>query len=112
MTFVVTEPCIGTKDHACVDVCPVDCFYEGPEIVLIHPEECIDCGACVPECPVDAIFAEDDVPAEWASFIAKNAEPFEDGAELPVSKQRSEWEADKETPGTEAHEYYKKYPAA
>ena len=111
MTFVVCEPCISIKDHACVDVCPVNCFYEGTDIILIHPEECIDCSVCVPECPVEAIFAEEDVPEKWASYTAKNAEPFEGGAELPVSKQRSDWEADKETPGTEAYEYYKKYPS-
>ena len=76
MTFVVCEPCIGTKDHACVDVCPVDCFYEGAEIILIHPEECIDCGACVPECPVEAIYPEDEVPddkKEWTEINAKKS---------------------------------------
>ena len=55
MTYVVTEACINTKDRACVDVCPVDCIYEGPEQLYIHPDECIDCGVCEPECPVDAI---------------------------------------------------------
>ena len=55
MAYVITEPCIGVKDRACVDVCPVDCIYEGPEMLFIHPDECIDCGACVPACPVEAI---------------------------------------------------------
>ena len=62
MPYVITEACIGTKDRACVDVCPVDCIYEGPDQLYIHPDECIDCGACEPECPVTAIFPEEDVP--------------------------------------------------
>ena len=56
MTYVITEPCIGTKDRSCVDVCPVDCIHEGEDMLFIDPEECIDCGACEPECPVEAIF--------------------------------------------------------
>ena len=62
MTFVVTESCIKCKYTDCVDVCPVDCFHEGPNMLVIDPDECIDCTLCVPECPVEAIFAEDDVP--------------------------------------------------
>jgi NAD-dependent dihydropyrimidine dehydrogenase PreA subunit len=77
MTYVITEPCIGVKDRACVDVCPVDCIYEGEDMLYIHPEECIDCGACEPECPVSAIFPEDDVPANMESYIAKNKDAFE-----------------------------------
>ena len=73
MTYVVCEPCIGVKDKACVEVCPVECFYEDEEQLYIHPDECIDCGACEPECPVDAIFEEGDVPDEWTDFIEKNA---------------------------------------
>lgn len=76
MTYVICEPCIGTKDTACVDVCPVDCIYEGEDMLYIHPDECIDCGACMPVCPVEAIFPEAEVPAEWASFTAKNADFF------------------------------------
>jgi NAD-dependent dihydropyrimidine dehydrogenase PreA subunit len=76
MTYVIAEPCIGVKDRACVDVCPVDCIYEGEDQLYIHPDECIDCGACVPECPVDAIFIDEEVPAEWASYIAKNRDVF------------------------------------
>jgi ferredoxin len=57
-----------------VEVCPVDCFYEGPNFLVIHPDECIDCALCVPECPVDAIFAEDDLPADQKEFLALNAE--------------------------------------
>ena len=74
MAYVICEPCIGVKDQACVDVCPVECIYEAEDMFYIHPEECIDCEACVPACPVDAIFLEEDVPEKWQSFIAKNAE--------------------------------------
>ncbi|MGD2217183.1 MAG: ferredoxin family protein [Gemmatimonadales bacterium] len=77
MTYIIAQPCIDVKDAACVDVCPVDCIYEGPDQYYIHPEECIDCGACVPECPVDAIFPDDEVPEEWNDFIAKNYTHFE-----------------------------------
>jgi len=61
MTFLVTENCIKCKHTDCVEVCPVDCFYEGPNFLAINPNECIDCGVCVPECPVDAIVADNDV---------------------------------------------------
>ena len=70
MTYVIAEPCIGVKDRACVDECPVDCIYEGEEQLYIHPEECVDCDACLPACPVDAIFPADNVPAEWTNFTA------------------------------------------
>ena len=72
MTYIIVQPCIGEKDASCVDVCPVDCIYEGEDMFYIHPEECIDCGACVPECPFDAIFPDDEVPQQWDGFIAKN----------------------------------------
>lgn len=74
MPHVICEPCIGVKDASCVEVCPVECIYEAEDQFYIHPEECIDCGACVPACPVSAIFPEEDVPEEWQSFIAKNAQ--------------------------------------
>src|SRR5665213_2370473 len=74
MTYVVTESCIRCKYTDCVDVCPVDCFREGPNFLVIDPDECIDCTLCVAECPVEAIFAEDDVPADQADFTALNAE--------------------------------------
>jgi NAD-dependent dihydropyrimidine dehydrogenase PreA subunit len=77
MTYVITEPCIGTKDQSCVEVCPVDCIYDGGDQFLINPEECIDCGACEPECPVEAIYPEDEVPDDMESYIAKNANYFE-----------------------------------
>jgi NAD-dependent dihydropyrimidine dehydrogenase PreA subunit len=76
MPYVICEPCVGTKDSSCVDVCPVECIYEADDQYYIHPEECIDCGACVPACPVNAIVAEEDVPPEWHRYIAKNAEHF------------------------------------
>ncbi len=72
MTFLVTERCIRCKYTDCVEVCPVDCFYEGPNMLVIHPEECIDCGLCVPECPVEAIYAEDDLPEKYKNFLALN----------------------------------------
>ena len=74
MTYVVTENCIKCKYTDCVDVCPVDCFHEGPNFLVIDPDECIDCSLCVAECPAGAILAEDDVPAEQQHFIALNAE--------------------------------------
>ena len=84
MAYVIAEPCIGTKDSACVDACPVDCIhpkkdspkFEGETMLYIDPVECIDCGACVPVCPVSAIFALDDLPEKWADFAPKNAAYF------------------------------------
>ncbi len=74
MTFVVTEKCIRCKYTDCVEVCPVDCFYEGPNFLVINPDECIDCALCEPECPVDAIFSQDDLPEKYQEFLALNAE--------------------------------------
>ncbi|MCK5888311.1 MAG: ferredoxin family protein [Methylococcales bacterium] len=74
MTFVVTENCIKCKFTDCVDVCPVDCFHEGPNFLVIDPDECIDCTLCEPECPAEAIFAEDELPENQEQFIAINAE--------------------------------------
>jgi NAD-dependent dihydropyrimidine dehydrogenase PreA subunit len=84
MTYVIAEPCIGTKDTACVDACPVDCIhpkkdsdkYATEEMLYIDPVECIDCGACVPVCPVSAIFALDDLPEKWKDFTERNAKYF------------------------------------
>jgi ferredoxin len=76
MPYVITEACKNTKDRACVDVCPVDCIYEGPDQLFIHPDECIDCGACEPECPVTAIFPEEDVPANMKEYIQINRDVF------------------------------------
>ena len=74
MTFVVGENCIKCKYTDCVEVCPVDCFHEGPNFLVIDPEECIDCTLCEPECPAEAIFPEDDLPAGQENFLAINAE--------------------------------------
>ena len=74
MTFVVGEDCIKYKHTDCVEVCPVDCFYEGPNFLVIHPDECIDCALCEPECPIDAIFSEDELPADQENFLELNAE--------------------------------------
>ncbi len=72
MTFVVGENCIKCKYTDCVDVCPVDCFYEGPNMLVIHPDECIDCALCEPECPADAIYSEDELPAQQSEFLELN----------------------------------------
>jgi NAD-dependent dihydropyrimidine dehydrogenase PreA subunit len=88
MAYVITEPCIGTKDASCVDVCPVDCIHPRKDEadfdpvpqLYIDPDECIDCGACEPECPVNAIFPEDQVPAEWANFTVMDATWYTDRA--------------------------------
>ena len=74
MTFVVTENCIKCKFTDCVDVCPVDCFHEGPNFLVIDPDECIDCTLCEPECPAEAIFAEDELPEGQEEFIQMNAD--------------------------------------
>ena len=76
MTYVVTENCIKCKHTDCVAVCPVDCFYEGPNFLVINPDECIDCAVCVPECPVDAIYADTDLPEDQKVFIEINADLF------------------------------------
>lgn len=77
MTFVVSENCINCKHTDCVEVCPVECFYEGPNFLAIHPDECIDCAMCEPECPEDAIFAEDELPETQKQFLSLNAEMSE-----------------------------------
>ncbi len=82
MPYVITEPCINTKDASCVEVCPVDCIYEADDQYYINPDECIDCGACEPECPVQAIFPDTDVPPEWTSYIEKNRALSDAGAHL------------------------------
>ncbi len=106
MTYVVAEPCIGTKDRSCVEVCPVDCFYDYPSeeenkkagkdpeksgdfgLLVIHPDECIHCGACEPECPVEAIFEDDDVPEKWAEYTELNAKVSEGYSEEDLDKHR------------------------
>ena len=78
MAYVIAEGCIDLKDRACVDECPVDCIYEGPRKLYIHPDECVDCGACEPVCPVQAIYHEQELPAGSARFAAVEAEVFLD----------------------------------
>ena len=80
MTYIIAEPCIDIKDRSCVDVCPVDCIHEFERMLIIDPEECIDCGACEPECPVNAIFPEESLPPEWANYTAIDATWFTDKA--------------------------------
>lgn len=77
MAYIIAEPCIDVKDKACVEACPVDCIYEAEKMLVIHPEECIDCGACVDPCPVDAIYHEDELPDKWREYIDVNANFFE-----------------------------------
>ncbi|SRR3989442_8394158 len=74
MTYVVTDKCIKCKHTDCVEVCPVDCLYEGPNFMVIHPDECVDCGLCEIECPVDAIVSESELPSEKRHFLELNAE--------------------------------------
>lgn len=74
MSFIVTDNCILCKYTDCVEVCPVDCFYEGPNFLVINPDECIDCALCEPECPANAIFPEDELPKGQEAFIALNEE--------------------------------------
>ena len=84
MTYVIAEPCIGTKDLSCIEVCPVDCIhptqdepgFDDEPMLYIDPEECIDCDACVEACPVDACFAEDQLPEEWLDYTQRNIDYY------------------------------------
>ena len=100
MTFVVTESCIRCKYTDCVEVCPVDCFYEGPNFLVIHPDECIDCALCEPECPVNAIYSEDELPDDQKDFVEINARKAEQWPNITVKKDPPEdaqqWESVKE----------------
>ncbi|HKJ87812.1 MAG TPA: ferredoxin FdxA [Gammaproteobacteria bacterium] len=78
MAFVVAEPCIKCKYTDCVEVCPVDCFHEGPNFLVIDPDECIDCTLCEPECPVTAIFREEELPDKWEHYTELNADLSQD----------------------------------
>jgi ferredoxin len=84
---IVAEPCVGCKFTDCVEVCPVNCFYEIGDRLYINPDECIDCTACVPVCPVAAIFAEADLPEKWKSFIEENAKGCAGAANITVKKE-------------------------
>ena len=97
MAFVIAEPCIGTKDSACVNVCPVDCIhprkdesdFEPVVQLYIDPDTCIDCGACVPECPVTAIFPLEDVPENWKDYTERNADWFK----MSADEFQAKWNA-------------------
>lgn len=86
MTHIVAEPCVKCKYTDCVDVCPVDCFREGENTLVIDPDECIDCGACVPECPTEAIFAEEDLPEKWEDYIEYNTKMAGEWPEITDQK--------------------------
>ena len=96
MPFVVTENCIKCKYTDCVEVCPVDCFHEGPNMLVIDPDECIDCTLCEPECPAEAIMSDEDVPDEMQPFIALNAELSKDWPVIseikPAPEDAAEWQ--------------------
>ena len=89
MTHVVTENCIQCKYTDCVDVCPVDCFIEGPNFLTIDPDECIDCAVCIPECPANAIYAEEDLPPGQEHMIALNAELAKLAGWKPLTKRKA-----------------------
>lgn len=91
MPFIVVDSCIKCKYTDCVEVCPVDCFHEGPNMLVIDPDECIDCTLCEPECPVEAIMSEDDVDESQQEFIALNAEL---SREWPVISEMKDAPAD------------------
>ncbi|HYW92007.1 MAG TPA: ferredoxin FdxA [Gammaproteobacteria bacterium] len=104
MTYVVTENCIKCKYTDCVEVCPVDCFHEGPNFLVIDPEECIDCTLCEPECPVDAILSEDDLPDDQQHFLELNADLAQQWPVItemkPAPGDAKEWE---DVPGKLKH---------
>ena len=89
MTHVVTESCIRCKYTDCVDVCPVDCFVEGPNFLAIDPDGCIDCAVCIPECPVNAIYADDDLPAGQRHMLALNAELYQLPGWKTITKKKA-----------------------
>lgn len=100
MTFLVTEKCIKCKLTDCVEVCPVDCFHEGPNMLVINPEECIDCNLCVPECPIDAIVPEDELPDEKREeLFTLNERLAQKWPVLSIKKDPlPDWEAWENTP--------------
>ena len=101
MTYIITEPCIDVRDKSCVEVCPVDCIHEADRMLVIDPEECIDCGACEPECPVEAIFPEDAVPDAMVPFVKINY-AYPDGLDA-VNQLIRERTKDSPPPPIEGH---------
>ena len=87
MTYIVKDECIKCKLTDCVEVCPVDCFYEGPNFLVIHPDECIDCALCEPECPVEAIFADDELPEDQQQLLDIAAELAESWPNISEKKE-------------------------
>src|SRR3954453_12590734 len=99
MTYIIGEACIDTKDLSCQSVCPVDCIHETNRMLVIDPEECIDCGACEPECPVEAIFPEDALPDKWEPFVKINyAHPDADLINKLVDEYATEHNVQNEPP--------------
>jgi ferredoxin len=107
MSFIVGSPCVGCKDTKCVEVCPVDCFYEGPDFLVINPDECIDCALCEPECPVEAIWSDDELPPEQIPFVELNAKLSEVWPNITETKNAMAHESPYTT--EEAIEHVKKY---
>jgi ferredoxin len=91
MAYIVADPCVKCKYTDCVAVCPVDCFYEGENMLVINPDECIDCGACEPECPTTAIFEEGDLPDKWKPYTELNS--VLSGAKSPGDADTAGWPA-------------------
>ena len=89
MAYIVADPCVKCKYTDCVAVCPVECFYEGKNSLVIHPDECIDCGACEPECPTTAIFEESALPEKWKPYVELNA--VLSGAKAPGEADTEGW---------------------
>jgi ferredoxin len=98
VTYIIGEPCIDIKDRSCVDVCPVDCIHEFERMLIIDPEECIDCGACEPECPVEAIFPEDALPDKWQPFVSINYAYDQGAAAIDSAVQQYAEEHDVQNP--------------
>lgn len=107
MSFIIGSPCVGCKDTKCVEVCPVDCFYEGPDFLVINPDECIDCALCEPECPVEAIWSDDELPPEQIPFVELNARLSEVWPNITETKNAMAHESPYTT--EEAIEHVKKY---
>ena len=87
MPYVISAPCVDSRDQSCVAVCPVDCIHDAGAMFVIDPQECIDCGACVPECPVEAIMRDDELPARWQGYAEVNA-AIADGPEAVRDRLR------------------------